>query len=760
MTVVVVGAWLSLGGRRTGRTDRPAEFVGSATCVRCHERETLSWGGSHHDLAMAPANEKTVLGDFENATFEGQGMHARFFRRDGKFFVETESASGAMRAFEIRYTFGVTPLQQYLIEFPDGRLQALTVAWDARPAEQGGQRWFHLQPDEQTPPGDELHWTSPAYNWNHACAECHSTNVQKNYNATLDTFSTTWTDIDVSCEACHGPGSRHVTLASALATDPDAPWPSDRGLAVQLRGGGVWEMVEGSHTAVLRHPAEGDSQVEACGRCHSRRMQIGAYEHGRPLLETHWPALLDDVLYFADGQIRDEVYVYGSFLQSRMYAMGVTCSDCHDPHSLTLRRPGNAVCTSCHDASVFDSPSHHFHEQGTPGASCVECHMPSRTYMVVDPRRDHSMRIPRPDLTVALGVPNACNQCHVDQSAEWAAEAIVEWYGEEFKRGTQTYGHAFAHARIGAAGAGDELVAIATDRRMPTIARATAIRDLGAFLDPAVVDVIEAGLRDEEALIRRAAAEALEHGDAQTRWSLLFRVLDDPVRSVRLAAASHLLDIRAEMVEPSQRDRLTRGLAEYEAAQMFNAERAESWVNLAQLHVGQGRVEQAERAFAEARRRDRRFVPIYVNQADLYRALGREADAERVLSEGLSVMPDAAGLRHSLGLLYVRTGRKDEALGQLAAAARLSPEDARMGYVYGVALQSSGQVDEAIEVWQGVLERHPNERDVLAALAMALHARGDRLRAVEYAERLGALMPDDPDVKRLLDSIRADGPPG
>lgn len=750
------GSPMSFGA--AAASTNPPEFVGRASCVRCHEPESRAWTGSHHDLAMAPATEETVLGDFGDVRFEHRGMHARFYRRDAGYFVQTQNAAGTMQEFEISFTFGVMPLQQYLIGFPDGRYQSLTVAWDARPVELGGQRWFHLQPDEDAPPGDELHWTAPAYNWNHACAECHSTNLRKHYDAASDTFATTWTDIDVSCESCHGPGGRHVALATAREANPNAPYPTDGGLIVDPGGPGDWQLIEGAATAGLASVSTRDGQVEMCARCHSRRMQIAEHEDGHPLLDTHWPSLLDQGLYFPDGQILDEVYVYGSFLQSRMYALGVTCSDCHDPHSLRLRESGNALCARCHAAVTYDAQRHHFHEPGTSGAACVECHMPSRTYMVVDPRRDHSMRIPRPDLSVTLGLPNACNQCHTDKPAQWAADAIVEWYGEHHKLGTQTYAMALDHARAGAPGASGELAALAADQTMPVIARATALKSLAGFLGPSSVSHVVTSLDDEHPLIRRAAAEALEPADAATRWRVLSERLGDPVRAVRLAAASNLLDVRPEDVDATQRELLASALGEFEAVQMLNAERAESWVNLARLHAGQGEIQRAERDFAEARRRNRRYIPTYINQADLYRALGREADAHRVLSDGLQVEPDSAALRHSVGLLYIRTGRTGEAMSQLAAAHRLAPDNARFGYVYGVALQSTGAVVEALEVWRAVLEIHPFDRDVLAAITTTLRDRGEFAGALAFARRLAEIVPGDPEVRRLVEAIEQASP--
>jgi len=289
---------------------------------------------------MQIADQATVLGDFDDAEFDYFGRKTRFFRRDNDFIVATQDADGQKKEYKVTYTFGVTPLQQYLVEFPGGRMQALPFSWDARPAADGGMRWFHLYPDEYIGPGDELHWTGRYQNWNYMCAECHSTNLQMGYDSDADTFATTYSELSVGCEACHGPGSEHVSQANADAFD------SKFGLAVNLseHKSNSWVMNPQSGIAERSEPLSQKAQEpESCGRCHARRGLITSdYEYGKPLADTHLLALFDENLYFADGQIKDEVYVYGSFIQSRMYQAGVTCSNCHDPHSGSLLR-----CATC-----------------------------------------------------------------------------------------------------------------------------------------------------------------------------------------------------------------------------------------------------------------------------------------------------------------------------------------------------------------------------------------------------------------------------
>ena len=446
-------------------TDDSPHYVGRTVCSNCHGDQAARWTGSHHDLAMQAATADTVLGNFDKVSVTHFGVTSTFFRKDGAFMVRTEGPDGTLHDYEIKYTFGVEPLQQYLIEFPGGRLQALSLAWDTRGEEQGGQRWFHLYPDERITHDDELHWTKPSQNWNSMCAECHSTYLQKNYDPANRTFATSWSEIDVSCEACHGPGSAHVAWA-----ERKPGWEkleTGKGLVIALdeRKDVNWKIDPKTGNASRSRARDSSREIEMCARCHARRSPISrSYVHGERLMDHYLPRLLDAGMYHADGQIDDEVYVYGSFLQSRMYQAGVTCSDCHEPHSLQLRVPGDGVCLQCHAAGKYASAKHHFHRQESTGARCAECHMPPKTYMVVDPRHDHSMRIPRPELSVKLGTPNACTRCHVEQSAEWAARQVRGWYGRD-PQGYQRYAETLAAARGSEPGAGRQLAALAVAQR-------------------------------------------------------------------------------------------------------------------------------------------------------------------------------------------------------------------------------------------------------------------------------------------------------
>ncbi len=731
-------------------------FVGSAQCATCHPDQMAAFRESDHARAMQAASAETVLGNFDQATVSHRGVTSTFFRRDGKFMVRTDGPDGKPGEFEITYTFGVRPLQQYLVPRPDGRLQALGLAWDARPRAQGGQRWFSLYPDVTLRGGDPLHWTGRDQTWNFQCAECHSTDLRKRFDLTKNRYDTTWAELTVSCEECHGPGSAHVAWAQARPAGAPRAATGTTGLVARLgRGDGAWVMKDPQRgIAEWTGPARSSAEVDVCARCHARRRPIvDPHPYGRPFLDTHVPALLDARLYHPDGQILGEVYEWGSFLQSRMHRAGVTCSDCHEPHRGTLRAPGNAVCAQCHLPARFDAAAHHHHAPGTEAAQCVSCHMPARTYMVVDPRRDHSLRIPRPDLSAALGTPNACTGCHRDRAPQWAADRIAAWGGAPRAAGTAV-ARTLDAARRGASDAAPQLIALASDRDQAGIVRATALAHFPDFATPGMAAVVEGALRDADPVVRLGAVRATDALPPERRGALLGPLLRDPIRGVRIAAAQGLAGGGLAALPVEQRPDFDRVLAELVQSELVNADRPEAHMNLANLYGRIGRPAEAESELRTALWLDPSFVPAMVNLADLLRAAGRDADGERFLEQALRAAPDHAEALHALGLLRVRQNRLPDAVDFLRRAARARPDVPRFAYVYAVALHDTGRAGDAIGVLESAHRQRPADRDVLAALATYVGERGDTKRALGYAEQLLALDPADAAAQRLVETLR------
>jgi len=718
-------------------------FVGSAACAGCHAAEHAAWQGSQHAHAMQHATAETVRGNFDNATFEYAGIRSLFFRRDGRFFVRTDGPDGRLADFEIRYTFGVEPLQQYLVELPGGRLQALSITWDTRPKSEGGQRWFHQYPKEKVDFRDELHWTRRAQNWNFMCADCHATQVVKGYDAEKDAFATTWSELSAGCESCHGPGSAHLAWAKSKSTDPR------KGLTVALdeRRGIRWTMDPGKGIAARSAPRDSEREIGVCAQCHARRAQIAeGYYAGRPFLDHYLPALLTPDLYHADGQQREEVFIWGSWLQSKMHGSGVTCSDCHDPHTQKLRVPGNAVCAQCHAPDRFDAPAHHRHPAGSAGAQCADCHMPATTYMVIDPRRDHSMRVPRPDLSVAIGAPNACNGCHRDKDAKWAAAAVRRWLGRD-AGGFQGFAEAFSAGEAGSPRGRSALAAIAGDSTAVPIVRASAL-SRAAAAGAAEAATIARAAADAQPLVRLAAVQAAEALSPPDRVRAVGGLLADPLRSVRIEAARVLAGMQGQL-PPQLNGAWSKAASEFVAAQKYNADRPEARVALGQFYANQGMFEAAADEFAGARARDPAFVPAYVNAADALRVQGRDPEAARMLELGIEQSPRNAELHYALGLTRVRLKQPERALGEFERAMQLAPDNARYAYVRAVALNSLGRPAEALRALERSLRQWPSDRDMLVALAAIQRDAGQRAQARSTVQRLVAAHPEDPDAQAL-----------
>lgn len=714
-----------------GRVAAEATFVGRKECARCHEKAAKAWTGSHHDLAMTEATEATVRGDFSGVSFEGDGMKARFFRDGKRFLIETDGPVGnpGPQVYEVAYTFGWEPLQQYLVRFPGGRMQAFSVAWDVP-----GKRWFFLYPGKKIPPTDWLHWTRNGQNWNGMCAECHSTNLVKGFDPKTNTFHTTWSEVDVSCEACHGPGSRHVAWADVppMGRAPIANF----GLVMKSSGITNREL------------------VELCAPCHSRRTELGDYDHRRSeLLDNHLPVLLAEGTYYPDGQILDEDFEYGSFVQSKMFRMGVRCIDCHDAHTLKLRKEGNGVCLQCHSAPAYDDARHHFHRkewQGKPsdGALCVSCHMPKSAFMVVHLRADHSIRVPRPDLTKELGVPNACGRpgCHADKPLSWSIAAYDRWYGTARK---PHYGTVIAAGRKGDSAAKADLLRLASDTLSPTLVRATALSLLGRYEGADVTAAFRRALLDEEPLIRRTAVAEAPIADAAERVARLAPLLSDPFRAVRLEAASALAGTPAALLKPYQQEALATALADYVKAMEYSLDFSYAGHNLGLLYEKQNEPARAEEAYRRAIAVDDLSVPPKVNLAVLLARQGRNGEAETLLREVLASYPEQADVSYSLGLLLAESGKMDEAATFLARAAAGMPANARAAYNAGLALVRAGRDAEAERMLRRAVELEPSGYDVLFALADFLLRKGRRAEVGPLAERMVAIDPSRPEARQL-----------
>lgn len=700
------------------------DYVGSATCQSCHQKEYADWQNSHHDLAMMEASDSSVKADFD-AEFTSHGITSRFFKKDGKFFVNTEGPDGENQDFEVVYTFGIEPLQQYIVKFPDGKMQCLQTAWDT---EKG--RWFDLYPDYKVEPDEWLHWTGGAMTWNTMCADCHSTNVHKNFDEETSVFRTAYSIIDVSCEACHGPGKKHVEMASRPGFD-------------------LQDYDAAEHELYLTPGLTAKEQVDQCARCHSRRSQFTeAFNHEDKFMDHYAPEILRDHLYFPDGQILDEVFVYGSFRQSKMYQMDVSCSDCHNPHSLELKAVGNALCANCHASSVYDTPEHHFHTVDTESSQCINCHMTGRTYMGNDYRRDHSFRVPRPDLSVEFGTPNACNQCHTNKSAEWAAQAVVDWYGPER---AFHFSEVLARASRRTEDAVQPLIELIGNSRQPGIARATAIWYLDQIVPREGVDAIVKTLQSEDELIRHTAVTALSDLPPDEKVRRLSPLLSDEIRAVRLAAANALADTPDDQIEPF-REAYENALKEYETSLTVRADFPGGQFEKGQFFERTGNEHLAEAAYLKAIELDNRLNVARINLAHLYNRQGKTGSAIGLFKKVIEQEPEYSQAYYSLGLLYAEQNDMHSAIKYLSEAAGLE-NNPRIYYNLGIAYQQTNQVDKAEDAFLKGLGLDKTDPDLMYALSV-LYLRNEAFdKARPYLEILCREFPENQRLRQLMEMV-------
>ncbi len=649
-----------------------AHYVGREKCIECHLNEYNDWVGSDHDKAMDHANGSTVLGDFNNQSIQYNGLTHEMYKRDGKFFVLTDGETGKLQEFEVKFVFGYYPLQQYLVEFDKGRLQTLPITWDSK-----DHRWYHmaqeLYKDGSIEYNNWLHWSNQAQNWNGMCADCHSTHVKKGYDINTDSYHTTYSEIDVSCETCHGPASNHLKWAAKAEYARSEA--DNYGLVVKTSG------------------IDNKEYVDLCVRCHSRRSSIGDFIHHADIYNHTIPNLPSGESYHIDGQILDEDYVYASFTQSKMYMRDVKCNDCHNVHSTKRLYEDNRLCTQCHRADDYDTYNHHFHksagESGEAviatdgvkfevgeGTRCINCHMPAQFYMGVDYRNDHSMRIPRPDLTKTLGTPNACNQCHADKSVDWAIQYVNKWHG--IGRPYQ-YGIAFHEAESASDNGFTDLVRIYRDETYPEIVRATTLQYLGMYYPDRSKDILLDAIGNSNGHIRYNALHNLNITDDDV-FKIILGLLTDQTAAIRIESANKLSSIDPNQIPQKYKEAFQKANKEYLAMMEYNADFPTGKFNLANYYYNANNIPKAQEFYEKALQQDSLLHPVKVNLAILYYNQQQYNKAEKMFKDYLSFYPEDGNTLFSYALFLSDRKQYDQSLEMLVKAAKYAPDNARIAY--------------------------------------------------------------------------------
>ncbi|MBV7545872.1 tetratricopeptide repeat protein [Pseudomonas sp. PDM26] len=714
----------------------PAKMVDEQQCQGCHGEQVKDWQGSHHQLAMQQANANTLLGDFNNVTFKTEKETTVFSRKGDEFWVNTPGVDGKNANFKVAYAFGVAPLQQYLLEVGEGRLQALGVAWDTEK-----HRWFHLYPGQGVNFKNPLHWSKPSQNANFMCVECHTTGFKRNFDAAKNTFDSHWNSLGVGCQACHGPASNHLEW-TAKKTD-------------LIHAGFAVDLMDKNATV----------EIETCARCHSRRAPLDdGYTVGKRLMDDYLPSVLTRELYALDGKIKDEVFEHGSFAQSKMFDKGVRCSNCHNPHSTQLKAPGNSVCLQCHNATSkttvedvdgkglqaknYDSIEHTRHTMGQPGSQCVDCHMPGKFYMGNDFRHDHSFSIPDPERAKKLGSPDACLTCHQGKAGDKITGQLKLWNTANASAvQAPRYDESLWLIRNGQPGAALALFEQLQRSNLPAIQRATLLGELSLYPSEQALKLATRDLSNTAPQVRESAIRALSAFlPPPERAQLLTPLLNDPVRAVRIAAARDLLSVARNGLGTAQ-DSWNAAIVEYEAVQKSLVERAEANLNLAMLYQADGRSAEVEGLLRTALQRDPDFYPALVTLVQWLEANGRRQEGHVLLAQSLKDHPDSGLLQHTQGLALIRAGKAAQAMPYLRKAAQLEPQSGQFGYVLAVALHDSGKIDEACAELERLLKEQPSNRNARLSLIQYYLDNGQEPKAQVLLQGWKKMNMGDPALK-------------
>lgn len=693
-----------------------AGFVGSISCKECHQQEYDSWEGSHHDQAMKLADENTVLADFNNAIFVHNNVKSTFFKKEGDFYVNTEGADGNYKDYKIIYTFGFTPLQQYIVKLEDGKFHCLITAWDSIE-----HKWYHLQPNLDIIHDEWMHWTGGSMNWNTMCADCHSTNLHKNFESETYSYATTFSEINVSCEACHGPSSTHVDFYKREVQDGIPP---EMHMGVNINSKDL---------------------VQQCARCHSRRSQFTEYyNYEGHFLDHYDPQLLTSPTYFVDGQILDEDYVYASFMQSKMYDEGISCRDCHDVHSMELKITGNNLCLTCH-VPAYNTPEHHFHKVDTEASQCINCHMTGRIYMGNDFRRDHSFRNPRPDQSEKYNTPNACNGCHTDKSAKWAADFIKEKYGEE------RADHFSDHLLEGFHNNKKGYETLFTNTNYPEIARATAINQyMNHQVTQQDVNNLLRYLKDSSALVRNETVKAIEKTGSASFATNIAPLLKDSIRLVRISAARYFNLLRVDMIDNIDFKKANK---EYLTALNYNLDFASGNHQKALYFQAKNNTEEAIKHYEKAIKLDNYFNMSRMNLALIYYQIGKVKESEALYLKVAEQEPEFGSSFYMLGLLYNETGATDKAMEYLELATGKEPRNPSVFYNYALMLQKAGNNKKSIQVTNSGLEFFPEtERLLYIKLLGELNLKQSK-QAKATCLKLLKIAPTNANYQNILKSL-------
>jgi Tfp pilus assembly protein PilF len=374
-----------------------------------------------------------------------------------------------------------------------------------------------------------------------------------------------------------------------------------------------------------------------------------------------------------------------------MYGAGVNCLDCHDKHTMKIKIEGNGLCLQCHSGEVYNKKDHHQHQENSQGAQCVNCHMPETRYMGVDDRRDHSFKVPRPDLSEQFNTPNACIKCHEDKNNQWAEENLIKWHGKP--QALLPSKRLLMKLNAGQSISVAQHLSIIADEKIDVISRASALQMLSYTTQSIPANKLLPYIKHSEPLLRLSAASVGLLLAPKERERHLSVLLNDKLKAIRVAAARSLV---STTISSENQATFSSAFEELTSTNEINSWRGEGRANQAMMALEVNDTLGAEASLKQAIKIEPYFDASYINLADLYRSQQRASLVNSVLRQGMKNNPLSGALTYSYGLHLVRQQKLAKAIEYFEKSINLASQNQQYAYTYVLAIDGTSDSQQAL----------------------------------------------------------------
>ena len=725
------------------------EYVGSGSCIECHQKFYDLWSPSHHGKAMQPINAEFIKN--ENI------LNSEDFSLEGKIYNVTigdstitmiEKDGNKTTSFDVVWVLGGKNVFYFLTPLEKGKLQTIPLAYNLN-----NKAWYNnpmsaLRHFPEGPVDQALPWRDRMYNFNTSCYSCHVSQLESNFDLANDSYQSTWKEPGINCETCHGPSGNHVRIFK------------------NAKEGEVQKELGLISTKVFT----ADQHNWSCAPCHAKMHPItSSYMPGDRFFDNYDLTVLDNTDFYPDGRDLGENYTYTGWLMNECKNNEeFHCVMCHTSSGRDrFKNNPNDACKSCHAERVADVVAHSGHKAGSTGAVCINCHMPKTVFGAMN-RSDHSFRPPMPEATIRFKSPNACNMCHTDKTPEWANSIVKQRKNGNYQEETMKWAELLREARLGDWKRLDKILEHIAKEDLNEVVIASFVRTLDNCDKEQKWSTIINALKSKSPLVRSSAAAGLNGNVSAEAKTALLQALNDEYRLVSISAASSMALFPKDRFTIDESQLVAKVTQEYLKSVVTRPDDWSSHYNLGIFYQNQGDANKALDSYETAARLYPESLMPLINSSVLYSYVGNTAKAEENLQKVIKIDPENEAANLNLGLLLAEQGRINEAEQALRTALRVNPkqavaaynlsvltaqqnigeaidfartaadampEDPKYAYTLAFYQMQNNQKAEAIKTLNGLLKRHPEYVSAVSFLADIYIKDGKSAEAVKIYQR-------------------------